>query len=198
MTEDMSEAREESERQYSVIDQLLTMHSVLRDRMNRRAFWLNTALVGFSLLVTAFVFVGDDVLRTLSFEPAIARFILGVAAVLLLVCSITEFRVDWRSVAGKHAEAASRLGALKAKYRKEFAETRGDDATTNARLTSEYDSVMASLPAIPDRWFNVLKAEHQFKRLLSERITQCPKTPTWFLRLKLRIEGIREVLRCTN
>jgi hypothetical protein len=194
MTEGKTATKGENERQYGVIDQMLTMHSLFRDRMERRAFWLNTALIASSLFLTVFAFVGDDLLRSLSLDPAMTRFVLGLVAVLVLICSITEFRVDWRSVAGRHAEAVSRLATLKAKYRNSYIETGGDDPEKNAILTSEYDNIMNSLSAIPDRWFNALKAEHRFKRLLSERISRCPKTPRWFLRLQLRIEGIREAL----
>jgi len=186
--------KEENERQYRVIDQMLTMHSLLRDRMERRAFWLNTALIASSLFLTVFTFVGDDLLRALNLDPALTRFVLGLVTVVVLICSITEFRVDWRSVAGRHAEAVSRLARMKAKYRQSFTDTGGNDPQTNAILTSECDNMMSNISTIPDRWFNVLKAEHQFKRLLSERISQCPKTPRWFLRLQLRIEGIKETL----
>jgi hypothetical protein len=195
MTEGKPATKEENERQYRVIDQMLTMHSSFRDRMERRAFWLNTALIGSSLFLAVFAFVGDDLLRSLSLDPAMTRFVLGLVAVLVLIFSITEFRVDWRSVAGKHAEAVSRLATLKAKYRKSFTETGGGDPEKNAILTSEYDNIMSSLSAIPDRWFNALKTEHQYKRLLSERISRCPKTPRWFLRIQLRIEGIRDALQ---
>jgi len=195
MTEATTPTKEENERQYGIIDQMLTMHSSYRDSMERRAFWLNTALITSSLFLTVFAFVGDDLLRALGLDPAMTRFLLGLAAVVVLICSITEFRVDWRSVAGRHAEAVSRLATLKAKYRKLFAETGGNDPKKNAWLTSEYDKMMSSLPPILDRWFNALKAEHRFKRLLSERISQWPKAPTWFLRVQLRIEGIREALR---
>lgn len=188
-------SKEENERQYRVIDQMLTMHSLLRDRMEQRAFWLNTALIASSLFLTVFTFVGDDVLRALNLDPALTRFILGLVAVVVLICSITEFRVDWRSVAGRHAEAVSRLARMKAKYRQSFTDTGGNDPLMNTLLTSECDNMMSNISTIPDRWFNVLKAEHQFKRLLSERISQCPRTPIWFLKLHLRIEGIKETLQ---
>ncbi len=186
--------KEENERQYRVIDQMLTMHSSFRDRMERRAFWLNTALIASSLFLTVFSFVGDDLLRALSLDPALTRFVLGLVAVVVLICSITEFRVDWRSVAGRHTEAVSRLARMKAKYRQSFTDTGGYDPQANAILTSECDNMMSNLSTIPDRWFNVLKAEHWFKRLLSERISQYPKTPRWVLRLQLRIEGLQEAL----
>lgn len=195
MTEGKTADKEENERQYGVIDQMLTMHSSFRDRMERRAFCLNTALIGFSLFLTVFAFVGDALLQALGLEPAMTRFLLGLAAVLVLLLSITEFRVDWRSVAGKHSEAVSRLAKLKAIYRKSFTETGGDDPEENAILTSAYENLMDNLPPIPGKWFNTLKSEHHFKRLLSGRISQCPKAPIFFLRLQLRIEGIREALQ---
>jgi len=194
MIDEQRATKEENERQYRVVDQMLTMHSLLRDRMERRAFWLNTALIASSLFLTVFTFVGDDLLRALNLDPTLTRFVLGLVAVVVLICSITEFRVDWRSVAGRHAEAVSRLSRMKAIYRQLFTDTGGNDPTTNEKLTSECDNMMSNIATIPDRWFNALKAEHQFKRLLSERISQRPKTPIWFLRLQLRIEGIKETL----
>ena len=192
MSESESKSKQENERQYRVIDQMLTMHSSYRDRMERRAFWLNTLLIASSVVLTVFAFISDDLLRTLGIDPAISRFLLGWIAVVVLVCAITEFRVDWRTVAGRHDEAVSRLKSLKAKYRKAHTETGGDDDKKNARLTSEYDKTLGDLPSIPDRWFATLKAEHQFKRMLSERISLCPKAPKWYLSLQLRKEGISE------
>ncbi len=192
MTETKGTTTEENNRQYGLVDQTLTMHASYRDRMERRAFWLNTALIVFSFFLCVFAFIGDDVLRAVGLDPALTRFVLGMTAVLVLVCSITEFRVDWRSVAGKHGEAVSRLADLKSKYRKSFDETGGLDPKKNARLTSEYNKVMNSLPVIPDRWFNKLRAEHRYKRLLSDRVSKIPKAPIWYLRLQLRWEGIAE------
>lgn len=146
MTEPKTVDKEENERQYGVIDQMLTMHSFFRDRMEWRAFCLNTALIGFSLFLTVFAFVGDDLLQALGLEPSMTRLFLGLAAVLILLFSITEFRVHWRTVAGKHSEAVSRLAKLKARFRKSFTETGGNNPEENTILTSEYENLMNSLP----------------------------------------------------
>ena len=182
----------ENERQYVVLDQMLSMHSSYRDRLERRAFWLSVMLVAASLLLMVLGFIEDSMLAKAGLDPGTTRFVLGMIGVFMLVCSITDMRADWRSVAGRHAEAADRLAELKSKYRKAFTETSGDDSKKNTRLTSEYDKTMSDLPAIPDRWFNTLKAEHQFKRLFSERISLCPKAPKWYLWFQLRREGIQE------
>ena len=195
MSDERRGGKAENERQYIVIDQMLTMHSSHSTSLGRRAFWLNTLLIGSALFLSVFAFVGDDQMQTLGLEPAIARPWLGVSAIVVLVCSIVESRVDWRSISVRHAEAATRLSDLKAEYRKSFAQSQAADIHELARLTSLYDKTMASLVAIPEPRFNNLKAEHRFKRLLSERISALPKTPVWFLRLQLRTDGIREALR---
>ena len=187
--------KQENERQYKLIDQLLSMHSSLRDKYQHRAFWLNTAQIGISLFLCVFAFVGDNVLRSLGFEPAMARFIIGFSAVIVLLLSITEFRVDWTAVGARHVEAVEYLAELKAKYRKAFGESGENDSKKNFRLTTEYEKTMAILPPIPERYFIQLKADHQFKRILSRRLSQNPAVPKWFLRIQLRLEGMCAALK---
>ena len=188
-------SKQENERQYKVIDQLLSMHSSLRDKYERRAFWLNTVQIGISLFLCVFAFVGDNVLKSLEYEPAMARFVLGFSAVIVLLLSITEFRVDWREIGSRHVDAAKCLGRLKAKYRKAFNESGGNDPKKNICLMTQYDKTMANLQPIPERYFNQLKADYQFKRILSSRLTQNPKIPRCFLRIQIRLEGISAALK---
>lgn len=183
--------KQENERQYESINQLLSMHSSLRDKYKSRAFWLNTAQIGISLVLCVFAFVGDDVLLLLGYHPPMARFVLGFSAVIILLLSITEFRVDWTAMGARYAEAVESLGELKAKYRKAYNESEGTDSKKNSRLTTQYNETMANLPPIPERYFIQLKADHQYKRILSRRLSQNPKAPKWFLRIQLRLEGIR-------
>lgn len=190
----MHRSKAENERQYQVIDQMLTMHSSYRDRMERRAFFLNTSLIGFSLFLTVFAFIGDDLLRVLGFDPELTRFALGLVAATLLILSITEYRVDWRSSAHGHGKAASLLSDLKAEYRKCHTTAAEKEIEMHSRLTEKYNITMNNLPKIPDRWFNTLKAEHVFKVLLSKRISQSPKTWPWLILIQLRVTGIKEAL----
>ena len=193
MSEEKTEnnnTKQENERQYKLVDQLLSMHSLLGEKYERRAFWLNTAQIGISLFLCVFAFVGDDVLRSLGYHPPMARFVLGFSAVIVLMLSITEFRVDWKAVGSRHVNAVGCLSTLKAKYRRAFNESAGNDSTKNTRLTTEYQKTMAILPPIPERHFIQLKAAHQFKLILSQKLSQNPKSPEWFLRIQLRLEGM--------
>lgn len=193
-TENKSTKRE-NERQYRLVDQLLSMHSLLGEKYERRAFWLNTSQIGISLFLCVFAFVGDNVLTSLGFHPPMARFVLGFSAVIVLILSITEFRVDWKAVGSRHTNAVGRLSALKAKYRMAFNESAGNDPKKNTRLTIEYQKTIAILPPIPERHFVRLKATHQFKRILSQELSQNPKAPEWFLRILLRLEGMYGVFK---
>ena len=186
---------QENERQYKLVDQLLSMHASLRDKYERRAFWLNTAQIGISLFLCVFAFVGDDVLRSLGYHPPMARFVLGFSAVIVLMLSITEFRVDWKAIGSRHVNAVEYLSSLKAKYRKAFNESAGRDSNKYSRLTTEYQQTMAILPPIPERHFIQLKADHQFKCTLSKTLSHNPKAPGWFLRIQLRLEGMRTALK---
>ena len=187
--------KQENKRQYELTDQLLSMHSSLRDKYDRRAFLLNTALIAVSLFLCVFAFVDDGVLGSLGYHPPMARLVLGLCAVIVLILSITEFRVDWRATGAKHAEGVKHLAELKAEYRKAFNESAGNDSEKNSRLTDQYDMTMEKLPPIPEQHFNKLKANHQFKRILSQRLSQNPKAPEWFLRIQLRLEGMCDALK---
>ena len=192
---DAYSTKEENERQYKLIDQLLSMHSSLRDTYERRAFWLNTVQIGASLFLSVFAFVPDDVIRSLDYDPAKGRYLIGVSAIFVLLISITEFRVDWKSVGSKHSEAARHLAELKAKYRKAFSEAAGEDRERNSRLAIDYDRLMALLPPIPEKYFIRLKAGHRFKIYLSDRVGRNPKAPVWFLWLVLRLKGMTSALK---
>ena len=198
MSEEKTEnknTKQENERQYKLVDQLLSMHSLLGQKYERRALWLNTAQMGISLFLCVFAFVGDDLLRSLGYHPPMARFVLGFSAVVVLMLSITEFRVNWKAVGSRHDNAVGCLSTLKAKYRRAFNESAGSDSKKNTRLTAEYQKTMAILPPIPERHFTQLKAAHQFKRILSLKLSQNPKAPEWFLRIQLRLEGMYAALR---
>jgi len=201
MSEGVTEStvpKEENERQYEIIDQLLSMHSSLRDRFECQAFWLNTIQIGVSLFLIVLAFVQDYAIQSLGFDPGRARYLFGTCAVVVLIISITEFRVDWKSVGSRHGEATRHLAELKAKYRKAFSESAGEDNEKNSRLATDYDRLMAILPPIPEKHFIPLKASHRFKAILSEQVGRHPKTPVWFLWLVLRLQGMNSALKERN
>src|SRR5438128_2255481 len=84
----------ENEREYRLIDQLMTAHAVLRDRYCRRGRVLSVLLVSLCLALNAFVFTTDDMLKRVFFgyisEPKI---FVGFISIGLLILSIIGIRV---------------------------------------------------------------------------------------------------------
>lgn len=183
----------ENDRQYRVVDQSLSSYSTLRDRSEFRARSLDVTLVAVALLLCTFAFMSDDVIASLGYDPGMTRFTMGIISAFVLVLSIMEYMVDWKGQAGRYGAAAERLGTLKGLYRQAFNEGVGESEDYE-RLTGEYNKVMDSLPPIPNREFVALKAAHEFKRVLSQRISDNPKAPRWILRLQLRMEGLCQVV----
>ncbi len=182
---------EENERQYRIIDQLLTAHSVLRDRYARRARFLSVSALALSVALNGFVFANDDVLKFI-FRGHVeaAKIGLGLVSIGLLVFAIIEFRVNWEGKSQSHSEAVSRLGRLKAKFR--------DGQTTPSEdywsaLSNEYATTMRELPPIPERSFARLKALHVHKRVLSREISNHPGVPCALLSFRLRWRAWRQL-----
>ena len=180
----------EFNRQYRVVDQLMSIHSSLRDGYDRRAFVLNTCQVGVSLFLCVLAFVGDEVIESAGFESTSTRLLLASVATLLLLLAITEYRVDWKSRAAIHGTAVGRLAALKAVYRGSRGRIRQGDGEEWSDVDEQYHRVMGRLPPIPERRFAGLKAAHQFKVVLSKRSSANPAGPGWYLGLLLRVEGM--------
>ena len=178
----------DNDRQYRVINQMLTAHSVLRDRCKRRAFVISTGILALSVALNAFVFASDDMLR-LIFRGHVdfGKLGLQITSVFLLILSIIELKVNWAAEGGSRDEALKRLARLKAKYREVFGRQR-DEASQN-ELTREYARTMEEIPAIPEKLFAKLKATHEFKCLLSKRISAHPGVPHWILAVLLQLKA---------
>jgi len=186
----MSVKEDENQRQYRVIDQMLTAHSHLRDVYRRLGTMLSVALLSVSIILNAFVFTSDDVLASLGVQATWAKNGLALASVMALVLSIVELRVDWSGRSSLHDEAVERLAALKLSYRAAFEKMKTGDFADAARLRDEYTQTMTALTPIPEKSFTVLCARHRYKRLLNQRSCDNPACPVWILRVKLRLEGI--------
>ena len=189
---------EENERQYRVIDQMLTMHARLRDRYGRRALFINLILLISAVALNTFVFAGEDVFRLLGIAPGHARIVIGFISVLLLVIALVEYKVDWGGLSKRHGDAADGLSCLKSKYRADYASRRKTGAPPDEHLGREYAITMEVLPPIPDRLFNKLKSYCLYKRLVSEEISKNPKVPVLLIRFRFRMQGIWAFLKTNH
>ncbi len=163
-------ARNELERQRRLVDQGLTMQAHLRDRDQA----LGTLLIGTvliaSLVGVAFAFAGTGPSVTLIGLTAARSLWIGWLTVGTSALALIELVADRRGAAQRRADAVRVLSALKAEYRVPPAS--GEEVPAAARMSERYAQAMETLPPVPERSFNRLKAIHLRKveasRLLSK------------------------------
>lgn len=179
----------EVDRQFRIVDQMVSMHSILRDRYKRRALVLSTSQMGVAIILAAFAFVDDAAFIAWEFQPDRARTVIAMAALVILVSSVVEVQADWRGMSERHADAVRRLAPLKAGYRQRI-----DQGCVDDDLRAEYTRLMNEIVPIPDRLFVALKALHHYKRRLSAEVSENPGVPRWMLSIRLRAQSIRSML----
>ena len=179
----------EVNRQARVLDQMLSMHSALRDRYACRAKLLTLGILGCSVVLCTVTFLPDDALKPVGVSASANRYLIGGLSSIVFFLAIVELCVRWGKVSRRHGEASEALAKLKQQYR--VATSSGEmQSGACAKLTEEFGRVMAELPHIPDKQFPSLKAYHLRKVRLSQMIDSHVGCPVWLLRLRLVWEGV--------
>lgn len=165
-------ARLEMERQRRQVDQVLSMHSALRDWNRAVGTTLICVVLIASVLGVAFAFAGGSQ-EVVIFGVAAQRATwLGWLAVVTFAISLVELVLDPRGASRRRDQAVRSLAALKGEYRATVPE--GQEVQESARLSERYEAVMRTLPPIPEPLFNRLKAAHLRKREISKILSARP------------------------
>jgi hypothetical protein len=186
-------SREELDRQFRVIDMMLTMHAALRDRYGRRATSFDVFLVVLSIVLSAFAFADDKVTRVIGLDVESTKVGIGIASVLLLAASVAGMLVDWKGAKERHSRAVLILSRLKLETRavRKIVGREGANGSEVPERWRENARALDSLPEIPERDFVRLKAKHLRKVELSKLIDAYAALPLWVLRLILMRRSIR-------
>lgn len=190
--------KEANEREYRVLDQSLSMHSVLAQEFARKERRLNISLLLISAVLCAFTFAEDPVLSLFRISPAVAKLLIGVCSAFVFGLSIVELKVNWSGVSEAHADAARRLAALKIEYRKIYASLDADKTSQWTMLSQKYAEISGALPPIDERQFMRLKAHHTTKVALSKMVDQHPGVPVFVLAVTLRFSAYWRLVATRN
>jgi len=166
------QAMVEFSRQRRLVDQSLTMQARLRDRDRVVGTLLICAMLVASLIGVAFAFAGSNPLLTVLGVSATRATWLGWLAFCTAVLTFIELVVDRRGAAQLRADAVRILGALKSEYR--VPPHPGTEVAEAARLSERYGQAMETVPSVPDRSFNRLKAAHLRKVEISKVLSTYP------------------------
>ena len=164
--------RAELDRQRRLVDQMATMHAMLRDRYRAQFVSLRMSQLTASVVATAFAFASTDVTVHLGPVAAQRGTVLGWLAVAILTATVADLVLDRGGAASRHEAAVRQLSALKTGYRAIPEE--GEVHQARQRMTPLYESTMESIPAIPERRFNPLKERHLQKVEVSRYLSHHP------------------------
>ena len=180
------------DREWNVVDTMVTAHSILRDRYERRATGLTLLVMALSVVATGVAFISGEPETSIGPFTARVQVWVGVLTCIIFFLSIVDLQVEWRRRAWAHEEAVRRFSDLKAKYR--HGERDGEIVHADLDLTAEYertwDAVAALRVAIKDSQFTKLKQKHWRKVEISKRISKRPQRPRMLHRLDVLCEGI--------
>jgi hypothetical protein len=185
----------ELRRRERISDQMLTAHSILRDRYSRRALALDILLVFAGSLLCATTFLDPSVGKYIGVGTDGLRFILGASSISVFILSLIVLRVDWKEKTTRHQEACRSLAHIKAGSRELLAapEHIRDSEGPEFLRTSAF--CMSQFQPIPDAAFIKLKAKHREKIKVSRLLDQYPSAPLWVMRLKLRAADTCSLIR---
>lgn len=190
----MAGIREEAERQHRVIDMMLTMHSVLRDRYKQRELIISTVLLCSSFIIVAGIFINPGILDKIRIDPNTVGRIVKICSLIVFLAVLIEVKVDWRGKAQRHEGAYKALQKLKVNSK----EILVDYNLTDEQVKDKWLLINATLNeqfAIPERKFNKLKALHLRKVNLSKMNSAHPGCPIFVLELILLCRSIIKVLQ---
>jgi hypothetical protein len=164
---------------------LVTSHSNLRDRYNRRAALLDLAILALSLWLTSVVFVEPRInvkLTPFGMDPQVWIGLLGIFTFFL---SIVQLRVDWK---GK-ADAQKRSFDLYVEVKRETVYLLLSEHTLTTencqRVLSRYDLATNVGTILPNSDFLPQKQKHLRKLEISRYLDGHPSASILLLKLKL-------------
>ena len=164
-----------------VADMMVTMHAALRDLNARLSAVIDLFVFLFSIALLASVFADVTILKAIGISEEISELTLRISSILVFFFLIVILRVDWKQKAWRHQDAVSKLSRLKFHLKARSL----DSSAELDHLREEYRIVMESLPHIPERVFNRLKAKHLRKVAVSKLLSRCPGSSSFLIHIIL-------------
>lgn len=184
----------EAERQKKVLNMMITAHSVLRDRYNRKSAFFENCLLIAAVILNTIVFVDAKFITkfTLLSEDS-QKLISGIASILVFTISVVLLQVKWKAKAESHSKAASQLFKLLQELREilQLVDTNEKNIQLS-KFSDKYIQISLTLTQIPERKFNTLKLIHYRKIELSKLIDIYPGSILLILKIRLFLSSFKE------
>ena len=181
---------EEILRQKKVLDMMITMHAILRDRYKFRALIVDIILFSFAVILNALVFVDYSFFENLGINKVTLQILIGIFSIGIFLLSVIVILVNWKEKSDQHANAGSQLSKLlnDCRYILQINEP-AEKQKLLSTFNISYKEINDSIIKIPDNKFLSLKSKHLKKVALSKLLDENPQKSLWKLRLKLFFNG---------
>ena len=176
--------KSELQRIKRVSEQLVTAHSLLRDRYARRAFVIDITILGSTLWLTAMALVNPIIGVELTPTGLTKDLWLGILSVVAFFLSIVQIRVDWKGKENAHARACDAYASVKRETVNLLAQEQFDGLEYK-RILDKYESAGTLSIPIPEAEFTKLKGKHKIKMEISNFLNEKPAASVWLLRMRL-------------
>lgn len=174
----------ELERIRRVSEQLVTAHSVLRDRYSRRAFVIDITILGCTLWLTAMALINPVIGVELTPFGLTKDVWLGMLSVVAFFLSIVQIRVDWKGKEYAHARACEAYASVKREAVNLIAQEKFDGFEYK-RILDKYESAGTLSIPIPEAEFNRLKGLHRIKIEISSYLNEKPAASPTLVKFRL-------------
>ncbi|MCL5044901.1 MAG: hypothetical protein M1336_06395 [Deltaproteobacteria bacterium] len=188
-------ASKETERQYRVARQTLSIHAFLRDGSAFKSRLAEIVLLLSSVVFCATTFAADDLYGTFGLSAAAAHLALGLASVVAFGFSLTLLVVNWKDAWADHRDAHRRWADVVERFRSLRAEDGTWPDSARDQLNALYWETDRTTVPIPEKRFNGLKRRYLRKVAISELSSAYPACPTVLLALLVRANNTIAALR---
>lgn len=177
-------------RQFRVLRQTLSMHTMLRDRYVRSSLIIDILFLACSVTFCATTFARDDLFTQFGLSPGNVRYILGVTSIVAFFVSLVALRVNWKGKAARHKDAVQKLTNVLSLFREWQQEDKSWPQDRSMDLHRNYWEAMNNIVEVPDRSFVGLKVRYLRKVELSKMSDSAPGCPLFVLELILFVRSI--------
>ncbi len=178
----MSKLKDEIDRQYRVIDMMISMHSLARDDKKLKSKTLDVTLLLFSVITCALLLSEYTISTILPVNENFVEICTALFSMIVFFLSLLEYKLGWKEERVLHDSAVKKLSLLKTRYRQVYI-----SGTINFNLNRLFNSVMKSIHPIPEKDFLKYKAKHLYKIEVSKALSGNPGISIILLRLKIKL-----------
>jgi hypothetical protein len=166
-----------------VADSMCSAHAGIRDKLGRRALFLDIAILALSTWLVALAFVEPRIGLELTPFGLSDKMWIGMLAVATFFLSVVQLKTDWKGRADAHDRTLGAYAAVKREAGYVLASEIADE-NAHRRIIDRYDMAAAICVPIPEREFLKQKRRHLLKIAVSSHLDVYPSASIFLTKIR--------------